>query len=61
MPVNREGRFVTAAAEELNRWLGRESGSAQPVHIAGSDSDLAAVLKRGLAAVKQKHQDKKSA
>ena len=54
MPVKREGRYVTATADELNGWLARESGSAAPVHIAGGESDLAAELKRGLAAVKQK-------
>ena len=33
MPVTRQGRYVTAVPEELNRWLSRESG-AQPIHIA---------------------------
>ena len=61
MPVNRQGRYVTATPEELNRWLGRESGSAEPVHIAGDESDLAAELKRELAAVKQKHRGTKDA
>jgi hypothetical protein len=31
MPVRREGRFVTTTPEELNAWLGRESG--KPVHV----------------------------
>ncbi len=51
MPVQREGRYVTAAPQELNDWLGRESG--QPVHVA-TGGDLAAELKRGLAYVRKK-------
>jgi hypothetical protein len=49
MPVRREGRYVEASPEELNRWLGRESASKQPVHITQrNEKDLAAELKRGL-------------
>jgi hypothetical protein len=48
MPVRREGRYVEASPEELNRWLGRESASKQPVHISHGEEDLAAELKRGL-------------
>ena len=51
MPVRREGRFVTTTPEELNAWLGRESG--KPVHVATEDTDLAAELKRGLAFVRR--------
>jgi len=47
MPVRRQGRFVTTTPEELNAWLGRESG--KPEHVATEDTDLAAELKRGLA------------
>jgi len=47
MPVKRQGRFVTATPEELNNWLGRESG--EPVHVATEDADLSAELKRGLS------------
>ena len=54
MPVQLQGRSVTASAEELSGWVARESGSTAPVHIAGGESDLAAELKRGLAVVKQK-------
>ena len=50
MPVRRQGRFVTTTPEELNAWLGRESG--KPVHVATEDTDLAAELKRGLAFVR---------
>jgi phage terminase Nu1 subunit (DNA packaging protein) len=51
MPVRRQGRFVTTTPEELNAWLGRESG--KPVHVATEDTDLAAELKRGLAFVRR--------
>ena len=51
MPVRRQGRFVTTTPEELNAWLGRESG--KPVHLATEDTDLAAELKRGLAFVRR--------
>jgi hypothetical protein len=33
MPVRRQGRFVTTTPEELNAWLGRESG--KPVELPG--------------------------
>ncbi|MBV9609492.1 MAG: hypothetical protein JO187_08030 [Acidobacteria bacterium] len=50
MPVSRQGRYVTASREELAGWLGRESGTRQPVHIAtGDDIDMLADLKRGVA------------
>jgi hypothetical protein len=53
MPVRREGRFTVATPDELSRWLGRESGVAQPVHIAaGTDTDLAAELRKSLSAAK---------
>ena len=51
MPVRREGRFVTTTTEELNSWLGAESG--KPVHVATGDTDLTAELKRGLSFVKK--------
>jgi hypothetical protein len=41
---------VVATPEELNKWLGRESG--EPVHVATGEADLAAELKRGLAYVR---------
>jgi hypothetical protein len=50
MPVSRQGRYVVASPEELNRWLGRESG--EPVHVATESGDLAADLKRGLSYVR---------
>ena len=50
MPVRREGRFVAASPEQLNKWLGREAG--EPVHVATEEADLATELKRGLAYVR---------
>lgn len=50
MPVRREGRLVTTTAEELNSWLGKESG--KPVHVATENTDLTAELKRGLSFVR---------
>jgi hypothetical protein len=50
MPVRRQGRFVTTTPEELNAWLGRESG--KPVHVANEETDLAAELKRGLSYIR---------
>jgi phage terminase Nu1 subunit (DNA packaging protein) len=47
MPVHRQGRNVTAAPEELNTWLSRESG--KPLQVATEETDLASELKRGLA------------
>jgi hypothetical protein len=54
MPVTRQGRLVVASPEDLNKWLGRESG--EPVHVATEEADLSSELKRGLAYVRgQKH------
>lgn len=51
MPLRREGRFVTTTPEELNTWLGKESG--KPVHVATDGTDLTAELKRGLSFVRK--------
>ena len=32
MPAHREGQFVSTSSDELNAWLGQESG--KPVHVA---------------------------
>jgi|SRR5215469_5372357 len=58
MPVTRQGRSVVASPEELNRWLGRESG--EPVHLATESADLAADLKRGLAYVRSQRKQGRS-
>jgi hypothetical protein len=50
-PVRREGRFVSTSPEELNAWLGKESG--KPVHVATDNADLSAELKRGLSFVRR--------
>jgi len=55
MPVKREGRYVVGNREELSRWVGRESGSAQPVHVAAAgEGDLTAELRRGLTEARQR-------
>ncbi len=52
MPLRREGRYVEATVEELNQWLGKQSG--KPVHVVTDATDLGAELKRGLAFVRGK-------
>ena len=52
MPVSRQGRFVTASPDDLNQWLGRESGG-KPVHAAAPETDLLGELKRGLSYVRK--------
>lgn len=52
MPVFEQGRFVTTSPEQLNAWLGRESG--KPVHVVTPEADLAAELKRGVAYLRAK-------
>ncbi len=52
MPPKRQGRFVTATPEELNKWLGRELGG-EPLQVATANLDLSKELKRGLAFVRQ--------
>ncbi|MGH9644310.1 MAG: hypothetical protein ACRD3Q_18050 [Terriglobales bacterium] len=46
MPVRREGRFVSTSPDELNVWIGKESG--KPVRTASETTDLTSELKRGL-------------
>ena len=57
MPVTRQGRFVTARPEELNKWLGREAGG-DPLQVATPETDLAAELKRGLAYVRSEKRER---
>ena len=59
MPVRREGRYRVATPEELNRWLGREGGKKEPVHIATDDSDLSGNLKRALAEAREQRRQRK--
>ena len=49
MPVSRQGRWVVTSPEQLNVWLGRESG--KPVHIITPEADLTLELKRGLSSI----------
>jgi len=49
MPVERDGRFMTATPEELRRYLGQEAGLGVPVHIASESMDLSADLKQALS------------
>jgi hypothetical protein len=58
MPVTRKSRFVVANPEELNRWLGRETG--EPVHVATESTDLAAGLRRGLSYVREQRKARSS-
>jgi hypothetical protein len=55
MPVHREGQFVATSSDELNAWLGKESG--KPVHVATENTDLTAELKRGLSFVRSEKPD----
>jgi hypothetical protein len=56
MPVHKEGRFVTTSPDELNAWLGKESG--KPVQVATEGTDLSAELKRGLSYVRSEKQSR---
>jgi hypothetical protein len=57
MPVRKEGRFVSTSPDELNAWLGKESG--KPVHAVTETTDLTAELKRGLSYVRHEQQSEK--
>jgi len=50
MPVRRQGRYVETTPDELNAWLGKESG--KPVHVATENTDFSAELKRGLSFIR---------
>src|ERR1700758_3212234 len=54
MPVRKQGRYVETTPDELNAWLGKESG--KPVHVATEDTDLTAELKRGLSFIRHEKQ-----
>ncbi len=51
LPVRKQGRYVETTPDELNAWLGKESG--KPVHVATEDTDLTAELKRGLSFIRR--------
>ncbi len=55
MPVTRDGRYVSASQEDLQRWLGRQSGTRLPVRVpAAGERDLSAELRRGLSEARQR-------
>jgi hypothetical protein len=56
MPLRRQGRYVATTPDELNAWLGKESG--KPVHVATDDTDLTAELKRGLSFIRHEKPSK---
>src|SRR5580704_7995980 len=56
MPIHREGQFVSTSSNELNTWLGQESG--KPVHVATENTDLTAELKRGLSFIRHEKQER---
>jgi hypothetical protein len=56
MPLHREGQFVSTSSDELNAWLGQESG--KPVHVATENTDLTAELKRGLSFIRHEKQER---
>lgn len=56
MPVQRNGRSMTACPDELSRWLGQEAGAGEPVHVAQEhDEDLLKELRRGLKEARGTH------
>jgi hypothetical protein len=55
MPLHREGPFVFTSSNELNAWLGKESG--KPVHVATENTDLTAELKRGLSFIRHEKEE----
>src|SRR5947208_405443 len=57
MPVRKQGQYVETTPEELNAWLGKESG--KPVHTVTEDTDLTAELKRGLSYVREEKKPSK--
>jgi hypothetical protein len=56
MPVERQGRYVVASPEQLSRWLGRESGTTSPVHIATDNADLSPDLKRAVSEARRRRE-----
>ena len=53
MPVERNGRRVSASPQELTQWVGTEAGKSKPVHITMDQENLLADLKEGLAYVRR--------
>ena len=53
MPLTRIGRYVAASPADLERWLTREAGAKETLHIPNEKTDLVADLKRGLSEVRK--------
>jgi hypothetical protein len=51
MPVFEQGRFVSSTPEQLNKWLGRESG--KPVRVVTPETDLTSELKRAITLARE--------
>src|SRR6266436_5746134 len=47
MPVTRIGRYVAATPADLERWLTREAGAKEPIHIPSAKTDLLAESEAG--------------
>jgi len=60
MPVTRIGRYVAASPAELERWLTREAGTKETVHIPSPNTDLLADLKRGLSEARKHRKNSRS-
>jgi len=60
MPVTRIGRNVATSPAQLGRWLTREAGTKETVHIPADNADLTADLKRGLSEVRKASRKAKS-
>jgi hypothetical protein len=58
MPVSEQGRFVTSSPEQLNTWIGRESG--KPVQVVTPQTDLTSELKRGVAFARHGKKNRRS-
>jgi hypothetical protein len=54
MPVRREGRFTVAEAEELRRWLGRESHMPTAALVVTPQTDMSAALKASISAMRRR-------
>jgi hypothetical protein len=53
MPIQRDGRYIVASAEELSRWLGQGSGAA--MHMAQPGEDLTTEVKKAVTSARQHH------
>jgi phage terminase Nu1 subunit (DNA packaging protein) len=54
MPVQREGRFVSAQKGELAKWLGEGDEVRGSVHVTTPGEDLTTELRESLTAVRKR-------